>query len=102
MKSLQGHFLIASPHLGDTNFYKGVVLMIKHDDEGAFGLILNRPTENTVAEVWKMVGEEDVDCPQPIFLGGPVSGALVALHGLKSADEVQVFPGIFFPGHHDS
>ena len=37
-------------------------LMIKHDDEGAFGLILNRPTENTVAEIWKMVGEDDVDC----------------------------------------
>src|SRR4051794_14729313 len=72
MKSLQGQFLIASPELGDPNFYKGVVLMIKHDEEGAFGLILNRPTDNTVAEVWKMVGEEDVDCPKPIFMGGPV------------------------------
>src|SRR2546429_6526132 len=78
MKSLQGQFLIASPHLADTNFYKGVVLMIKHDDEGAMGLILNRPTENTVTEVWKMVGEEDIECPQPIFFGGPVSGPLVA------------------------
>ena len=60
MKSLQGQFLIASPELGDPNFYKGVVLMIKHDEEGAFGLILNRPTDNTVGEVWKMVSEEEV------------------------------------------
>jgi putative transcriptional regulator len=101
MKSLQGHFLVASPHLADTNFYKGVVLMIKHDDEGAFGLILNRPTENTVAEVWKMVGEEEVDCPQPIFLGGPVSGPLVALHRLEAAAEAEVLPGIYFAAHKD-
>jgi putative transcriptional regulator len=101
MKSLQGHFLIASPHLADTNFYKGVVLMIKHDEEGAFGLILNRPTENTVAEIWKMVGEEDVECPEPIFFGGPVSGPLLALHRLKSAAEMEIVPGIYFAAHKD-
>ncbi len=101
MKSLQGHFLIASPHLGDENFYKGVVLMIKHDDEGAMGLILNRPTENTVAEVWKMVGDEDIPCAQPIFFGGPVNGPLVALHRLKGAAEAEVLPGIFFSANKD-
>ncbi len=96
MKSLQGHFLIASPHLADTNFYKGVVLMIKHDDEGAFGLILNRPMQSTVADLWKLVGEDELDCEQPIFMGGPVSGPLVALHRLKSAAEAEVLPGIYF------
>jgi putative transcriptional regulator len=101
MKSLQGQFLIASPHLADTNFYKGVVLMIRHDDDGALGLILNRPTASTVADVWKMVGEEDVDCSQPIFLGGPVNGPLVALHRLKSAAEAEVLPGIYFAAHKD-
>jgi putative transcriptional regulator len=101
MKSLQGHFVIASPHLADTNFYKGVVLMIKHDEEGAFGLILNRPTQNTVSDVWKMVGEEDVDCDQPIFLGGPVSGPLVALHRVEAAAEAEVMRGIFFSAHKD-
>jgi putative transcriptional regulator len=101
MKSLQGHFLVASPHLADTNFYKGVVLLIKHDDEGAFGLILNRPMESTVAEVWKLVGKEDLDCPQPIFLGGPVSGPLVALHRLKAAAEAEVLPGVYFAAHKD-
>jgi putative transcriptional regulator len=101
MKSLQGQFLIASPHLADTNFYKGVVLMIKHDEEGALGLILNRPTENTVAEVWKLVSEKDVDCPEPIFFGGPVKGPLVALHKLKSAAEAEVLPGIYFAANKD-
>jgi putative transcriptional regulator len=101
MKSLQGYFLIASPHLADSNFYKGVVLMIKHDEEGAFGLILNRPMESTVAEVWNMVSEEELDCSAPIFFGGPVTGPLVALHRLKGAAEAEVLPGIFFSAHKD-
>src|SRR5262245_42096299 len=101
MKSLQGHFLIASPHLADTNFYKGVVLMIKHDEEGALGLILNRPTEHTVAEVWKMVEEGELKCQEPIFFGGPVKGPLVALHKMKSAAEAEVLPGIYFAANKD-
>ena len=101
MKSLQGHFLVASPKLADGNFYKSVVLMIKHDDEGAFGLILNRPTESSVREVWKMVAADEIDCPQPIFLGGPVTGPLVALHRLKSAAEMEVLPGLYFAAHKD-
>jgi putative transcriptional regulator len=99
MKSLQGQFLIASPHLADPNFYKSVVLMIKHDDEGAMGLILNRPTDNTITEVWKMVAEEEIECPRPIFWGGPVSGPLVALHRVKSAAEADVLPGVHFAAH---
>jgi putative transcriptional regulator len=101
MKSLQGHFLIASPHLADTNFYKSVVLMIKHDDEGAFGLILNRPTDQTVTDLWKVMNEEEVDCPQPIHFGGPVPGPPVALHRLKDAAEAEVLPGIYFAAHKD-
>jgi putative transcriptional regulator len=101
MKSLQGQFLIASPHLADTNFYKGVVLMIKHDEEGAFGLILNRPTESKVGDVWEMFGDEKVECSAPIFMGGPVGGPLVALHRLKSAAEAEVLPGIFFAADPD-
>lgn len=99
MKSLRGHFLIASPHLADPNFYKSVVLMIKHDDEGAFGLILNRPTDNPVSDIWKLVGEAEIDSTESIFLGGPVSGPPVALHRLKAAAEMEVSPGIYFSAH---
>jgi putative transcriptional regulator len=96
MKSLQAHFLVASPKLADPNFYKSVVLIIKHDDEGAMGLILNRPTEKTVREVWKVIAEEESDCEQPIFLGGPVHGPPVVLHRMKSAAEMAVCPGLYF------
>jgi len=101
MKSLQGYFLIASPHLADTNFYKGVVLMIKHDEEGAFGLILNRPMTTSVSELWNDSDDESFDCPHPVFHGGPVSGPVVALHRLKEAAEAEVLPGIYFAAHKD-
>ena len=83
--SLKGKLLVASPAILDPNFRRTVVLMTEHGDEGAMGLILNRPTENTVAEVWKMIGEEEVECPQPIFFGGPVSGPLVSIEGRNFA-----------------
>jgi putative transcriptional regulator len=101
MSSLQGQFLVASPHLPDGNFFRSVVLMIKHDDEGAFGLILNRPTSNTVREIWRMVAEQELECDRPIYLGGPVSGPLVCLHRVKSCAEAEVMPGVYFAAHKD-
>ena len=55
MDSLQGHFFVASPHLPDSNFYRTVVLMVQHDEQGALGLVLNRPTDTTVAQLWETV-----------------------------------------------
>ncbi len=99
MASLQGQLLIASPHLADGNFYRSVVLMVKHDEEGALGLILNRPTANTVSDIWRMIAESDLDCDRPLYMGGPVAGPLVCLHRLKSCSEAEVLPGVFFAAH---
>ncbi len=43
MKSLKGSLLIASPALPDPNFLRTAILMVEHNKEGAFGLVLNRP-----------------------------------------------------------
>jgi len=50
MESLERHLLIASPAIFDPNFRRTVVLLTAHTDEGAIGLILNRPSEATVEE----------------------------------------------------
>src|SRR5215204_58727 len=50
MDSLRGRLLIASPVLVDPNFHRTVVLIAEHTDEGAMGLVLNRPAETPVAE----------------------------------------------------
>ena len=101
MASLQGSFLIASPHLGDGNFNRSVVLMVKHDEEGAFGLVLNRPTGNTVADVWKLVADDSSDRQDPIYLGGPVQGPLMAVHGLQAAAETEILEGVYLSAHKD-
>ena len=51
MESLRGKLLIAPPALVDPNFARSVVLIAAHDDEGALGLVLNRPLEVPLAEI---------------------------------------------------
>lgn len=69
-----GTLLISHPGLVDPNFHKTVLFVSKWDaEEGAFGLILNRPAGRTVAEL--LPGRTDLGTLStlPVFLGGPVS-----------------------------
>ena len=68
---LSGYFLISEVDLMDPNFYRSVVLMIAHDDEGAFGLVVNRPSEVTLGDVIEGV-ENTPASSVPVFIGGPV------------------------------
>jgi len=71
MDSLKGKLLLASPSLEDPNFARTVVLIAEHGDEGAMGLVLNRPADVSVGESAAEL-EELVDASEPIYLGGPV------------------------------
>jgi putative transcriptional regulator len=76
--SLRGKLLIASPALLDPNFARTVVLITEHNDEGAMGVVLNRPSETEVGEVAPELGA--VASSEPVFIGGPVQPqALVVL-----------------------
>jgi putative transcriptional regulator len=101
MDSLTGHFLVASPHLGDPNFFRSVVLVIRHDEEGAFGVVLNRPLPSTVADIWRVLGIKDIDNQQPIYLGGPVTGPLLAVHRDEEHGEGEVLPDVYYATHKD-
>jgi len=75
MRTLQNHFLIAMPALGDPNFDGTVTYLCKHTDEGALGLIVNRPLDMQVAEVFEQLDLEVRDrrqAEQPVLAGGPV------------------------------
>src|SRR5205814_859247 len=50
MQSARGQLLIAGPTLLDPNFWRTVVLVVEHTEEGALGLVLNRPSETSVGE----------------------------------------------------
>jgi putative transcriptional regulator len=78
--TLQGQLLIASPSLLDPNFRRTVVLVTEHNDEGAAGLVLNRPSPASVSELVPQL-EEIVDDEDPVWLGGPVQPDAVLVLG---------------------
>lgn len=84
--SLEGHLLVASAELRDPNFFQAVVLLIRHSEEGALGLILNRRTTATIRQVWEQVSDIACTSTQPLHLGGPVQGPLMALHAGQPGD----------------
>jgi putative transcriptional regulator len=66
-----GQLAVATPLLGDPNFARTVVLLLQVNDDGALGVVLNRPTETEVAEVlplWAPLAA----VPTAVFHGGPV------------------------------
>jgi putative transcriptional regulator len=76
MESLRGHLLVAGPRLVDPNFWRTVVLIVDHNEDGAFGLVLNRPSETSVGETVPELGTL-VDGDEPLFIGGPVQPSSV-------------------------
>ena len=73
MESLRGKLLIAAPQIVDPHFPRVVVYMAEHTEEGAMGLVLNRPADTTVTEAvpdleW-LASEDDT----AVWVGGPVS-----------------------------
>jgi len=71
MESLVGQLLIASPTLTDY-FQRAVVLVLGHGEEGAMGVVLNRPSELDVADAVPALAEEVGD-DDLVYRGGPVS-----------------------------
>jgi putative transcriptional regulator len=76
--SLQGQLLIAGSGLIDPNFRRAIVLVGHHDEEGAVGVVINRPTEATVWDAVPDLGPL-VRPEERVFVGGPVQpqGAVV-------------------------
>jgi putative transcriptional regulator len=70
-ESLTGQLLLASPALTDPNFARTVVLVGVHNEEGAMGVVLNRPSAVTVGEAVPQL-EPAVESEQPVYIGGPV------------------------------
>jgi putative transcriptional regulator len=72
--SIAPGLLLAMPQLDDPNFARAVVLMVQHNDEGSFGLVLNRPSETPVIDVTAPLGMRWRGDPSAvIWVGGPVS-----------------------------
>ena len=86
-ETLRGQLLVAAPILRDPNFHRTVVLVAEHGEEGAMGLVLNRPTDTPVEaalpELAQLTGDGD-----PVYVGGPVSlESVIAVAELDDPDD---------------
>jgi putative transcriptional regulator len=82
-ESAVGRFLVAEPSLEDPNFSKSVVLIIRHGDGGAFGLIINRFVKLTSPkEILALFNEEapESNALVAVHIGGPVQPASTLVH----------------------
>jgi len=96
-ESLRGSLLIATRNLRDPNFFRSVVLVVGHGDEGSMGFVINRPSDLTVTEALK----KHFDLPDTgdlVYAGGPVErNALFVLHNAAEYDggEMAVVDGLY-------
>jgi putative transcriptional regulator len=90
MASLRGRLLLAGPHLLDPNFFRAVVLMLEHNDDGAVGVVLNRPSNLPVREALPEWADATSQ-PAVVFVGGPVApGSALALGRTDDRDEAVI------------
>ena len=84
--SLANHFLVAMPELKDPNFYQTVTLICQHDENGALGVVINRPIESlalhdVLSQLELGVKIAPPSRPEPVYAGGPVHNELgLVLH----------------------
>jgi putative transcriptional regulator len=72
---LTNHFLIAMPGLADPNFYHTVTYICEHNDNGALGIVINRPLTTRLGEIFDHLEIQTKSAKiaqQAVYLGGPV------------------------------
>lgn len=90
----QGRLLVATPRLSDPNFSRTVILLLAHGDQGALGLVLNRPTTTPVASPLPQ-WEDLASGPGVVFVGGPVAEGTICLARVRS--EISVPDDAYLP-----
>jgi putative transcriptional regulator len=94
-ESVRGRLLVAAPTLYDPNFFRAVVLVLEHGDDGALGVVLNRPSETAVGETlpdWTALASD----PGVVFVGGPVSpDAAIGVARAGTSDHTEGWAPLF-------
>ncbi len=95
-RSLAGQLLLAHPGMRDPNFRRAVILLSAHNDEGAMGVVLNRPLGKQLAELTQEFALGPL-AGVPLYAGGPVEPGqliLVSWQWLKAERAFQLHFGI--------
>ena len=96
--SLAPTLLLSMPQLVDPNFARSVVLLCEHAPEGAFGLVVNRPSDISAAEAVRL--EPPIQDPNdlPLLIGGPVDpqrGWILTAHPPDGVESKGVGAGLY-------
>ena len=97
----RGDLLISEPFLSDPNFGRTVIFLCEHDENGTFGLVLNKKAPIELNELIDEVG----DYPAKLFIGGPVEQDTIHyLHREESlaSTSIEVLPGVYWGGDFDT
>ncbi len=79
---LTNQFLIAMPQLGDPNFHQSVIYIYEHTEQGATGIIINRPLALTLGDIFQQMDLQQMEPESessrkrhnhPVYIGGPVN-----------------------------
>lgn len=99
VKPKQGIILISEPSLRDFYFRQSVVLLAEHNDEGSFGVIINKPIEARLRDVVKGFSGHNM----PVFLGGPVkTDSIFFIHTRPEIEgSLPIMEGLFWGGDID-
>lgn len=92
MMDLQGQFLIAMPHLDDY-FHRTVVFVCEHNDQGSMGVVINQPTDLSIAELYSklnfMMKNDRIFGDEMVVAGGPVHTERGFIIHKKTANDFQ-------------
>lgn len=99
-KVKSGSILISEPFLGDPNFERTVILICKHDEEGSFGLVLNRKSNLKLSDVLEL---EQTYLDMELHVGGPMEhNTLHYIHQLAVIPEsIPLGSTVFWGGDFD-
>ncbi len=101
LESVAPTLLLSMPQLDDPNFRHAVVLLCQHGDEGAWGLIVNRPTGKAASLVVQMDPPLTSDSGMELWVGGPVEperGCLLLGDEPSGGDAVRICEGVYLSG----
>jgi putative transcriptional regulator len=100
--NLTGQFLISEAELRDPNFQFTVVIVVNHDDTGALGMVINRPSNSTLGDIFPEQFLDHSASHIPLFVGGPVQQEYIFLiqqglsEDLRSEGAIRIHGNIYF------
>jgi len=93
--------LLSMPQLDDPNFRQAVILLCQHTADGAWGLVLNRPTGTAAAQAVRLDPPVTIDNGLELWVGGPVEperGCLLLGEDPQDVEAVQICHGVLVSG----